>query len=171
MHKTLFCAISFLMCPACGDSDGNTTAVITTIITGNPSATEADETTGSEGPTSTTEAATETSTTDVEPVTTTLESTTSTTTGEPWGCFNEGTECPPPPKAASFCEYVAESCASHGIEPFYCDIVNGMCDESRMVDECQVCFGLANYCAQIGTDCEGLQTECLCAYEAFEGGE
>lgn len=166
--ETLFSLSVFLFCaPACGDSDANTTAVITTIITG-VSATDAVDTTTDVPDTST---STEPTTGGDDTSTSTTLDTSTTTTGEPSrGCFNEGTECPTAPAESTFCEYVAAACASHGVEPFYCEIVKSKCAASRGVDECQVCFSLENYCAQIGSDCDGLMTECLCAHAALEGG-
>ena len=150
MHKTLFCAISFLMCPACGDSDGNTTAVITTIITGNPSATEGDETTGPEGPTSTTEATTEAATTEVEPV----------TTGSEFVCIDEDAyPCEQAPIVRDFCSYLADACGDHGIESSYCSILADKCPATI---GCTMCFELTNYCHQLGTGCDNLYLECGC---------
>ncbi len=165
VSKTLFSSAIYLLCLAsCGDSEASTTAVITTIITSNGSATDGqDDTTGepdtTTSPTTGPDEVTSTSTTGDE---------TSSTGEPPQGCFNPGTECPPAPGEATFCEYVAAACEAHGIEPFYCAIVNEKCSGSRTVDECQVCFSLENYCAQIGSDCAGLMTECLCAHESIE---
>lgn len=154
---------------ACGDGQAETTVVTTVVTTAtnptDPQDTDTDETSSTTD--ETTEApGTSNPTTGVDETTTT-----STTSSPPQDCHNDGTMCPPAPAAESFCAYVAESCASHGIEPLYCEIVNNKCDDARAVDECQVCFSLENYCSQIGTDCDGLMTECICAHQALEGGE
>lgn len=68
----------------------------------------------------------------------------------------------------SFCVAVDKLAEDAGVKDPYAQIVVDMCEDGDEL--CSVCFNLANYCAQVGTNCgEGseLRDRCVCAGLAF----
>lgn len=95
--------------------------------------------------------------------TSTTSGSTSTTSPGDWSCLAEDFDCGRVPTAASsFCEYLATECPAHDIEPIYCTILAGKCDDPI---RCDACFYLELVCSQVGTDCANLMAECACVAE------
>lgn len=164
MKTNLFLtSLSIFAFTACGDSSGETT-VVTTIITTNPG-TDTSPSPGTSDATDTDDAST--STTDaIDPTGTAGTSTTDDlpmTTSGAFDCVGDD-QCEPPttPAPDNFCEYVATACAEHQIEENYCNILADKCVGTL---GCTMCFELSNYCAQIGTNCDGLYLKCGCVAE------
>jgi hypothetical protein len=165
-HNIIAIILASTITFACGD-DGQ--VVVTTVITnpatvGVESETDA-ETTGVPAETTDAETTEEPTTGDIS---TTGNPSTTSTTGEPdFSCTPKPTDsfqCDQAPVAEDFCAYVADACSEHQIEQHYCDIMARKCDDTL---GCTVCFEVANYCHQLGFDCDNLYLECGCVADAL----
>lgn len=96
----------------------------------------------------------------------TTETNDDTTTGGA-ACDDPSVECDRQVAAAAdFCDGVAQLVASVKIPEPYAGIVADSCAAGE--PRCDVCFAVANYCAQVGEGCyPSLGGVCACIGEAF----
>lgn len=79
---------------------------------------------------------------------------------DPSGCGKPSDVCPTPP-SPDWCTTYKTLADGAGIPKVYRDIMASKCAKNYN-DACYECWDLANYCAQVGTSCTGLQTRCTC---------
>ena len=71
-----------------------------------------------------------------------------------------GATCQAPP-SPDWCTTYATLADSAAIPKVYRDIMQSKCAKN-LNDACYECWDLANYCAQVGTNCAGLRDRCTC---------
>lgn len=160
LHTFILAAASTLTaCPAgTGDTFTNPTENVGTSGTGDTPTT---------GDSTTDHATTTVATTEATTGTSSTSSGSTTTTGDAASCsVPDDAECVP--EFREWCADVDSMCQGAGLNlsigcngTDYCSIVDGMCADG--VPDCQVCFYMANTCAQLnGIYCGNLFTDCLC---------
>lgn len=163
---TVFCASLLTLPTACSDDGGGTTVVTTIITTPSlPTLTDGgtDETTGDTSVTPTTDApdseTSDSETSDSETMTTEAPETSGGVNNN--ACLDDEFTCDRIADGyGGFCPAVMALGTEHEVEDLYLGFVVDMCLEGEL--KCVVCFNLENYCAQVGVECEELQTLCAC---------